>query len=601
MSILSNKITFIYKRGSEKLMNKLRNKYIFIPLIIAVISLTALLIINYSDKAKINKTYTEFLGDVNSNAVSAVYVTNSPKLNVTLKDGISYETDNPKSITLKEMLLTKGITVYEKSASAAKEAIPSVTLGVSLIVLLLMFLKSSSITSKGLLSVDSFDAQSVSEKKYTFDSIAGNEEAKESVNDIVDFLKNPEKYNSYGARMPKGIILYGEPGTGKTLMAKAVAGEAGVPFYAMSGSDFVQVYVGVGASRIRNLFKKAKSNGKAVIFIDEIDAIGKIRDSGKNGGSDERDQTLNALLTEMSGFNESDGIVVMAATNRLDMLDPALLRPGRFDRHIEISLPDLTAREEILSLHLKNKPVGDINIRDWAHKTAYFSGAKLESLVNEAAILACKEDCPYISDSHMDKAFSIVLAGYEKVNRDSIGERDKKITAYHEAGHALVSLIQLPTEKVSKVTIIPSTKGAGGYTLSIPEDTLYHNRTYLRNRIMVLLGGRAAEEIIFGQSQVTTGAYSDLKHTTSMITRMVTEYGMGETLGLLSLRELSNAAQVNSEKLIQECKEILDSLYEKTKALLIAEKGTLEKIAGALIEKETLHFDELMQIIKVKN
>lgn len=582
-------------------MNKLRKKYFLIPVVIAVLSLISLIVFNYSSRNNPTKPYTEFLGDVNNDAVSTVYVTASPKLKVIMRDGSSYETDNPKSITLKETLLTKGINVSEKSASTAKEVIPSVSLGLSLIALLVMFLKSSNITSKGLLSVDSLDTSAVVDKKYTFDSIAGNEEAKESVNDIVDFLKNPEKYSSYGARMPKGIILYGEPGTGKTLMAKAVAGEAGVPFYAMSGSDFVQVYVGVGASRIRGLFKKAKSNGKAVIFIDEIDAIGKIRDSSKNGGSDERDQTLNALLTEMSGFNESDGIIVMAATNRLDMLDPALLRPGRFDRHIEISLPDLTAREKILSLHFKNKPVGEINVRDWAHKTAYFSGAKLESLVNEAAILACKENSGYIADSHMDKAFSIVVAGHEKVNRDSIQERDKKITAYHEAGHALVSLIQLPKEKVSKVTIIPSTKGAGGYTLSIPEDTLYQNKEYLKNRIMVLLAGRAAEEIVFGKNQVTTGAYSDLKHTTSIITRMVTEYGMGETLGLLSLRELSGTATVNSESLIQECKEVLDSLYEKTKSLLNAERDTLERMTDSLIEKETLHYEELIELVKVKN
>lgn len=582
-------------------MNKLRKKYFLIPIIVAVLSLISLIVFNYSDRNKLTKAYTEFLGDVNKDAVSTVYVTSSPKLKVILKDGSSYETDNPKSTTLKEMLLTQGIKVSERSVSPAKEIIPSMTLGISLMILLVMFLRSSNISSKGLLSVESIDTSAVSDKKYSFDSIAGNEEAKESVNDIVDFLKNPEKYSSYGARMPKGIILYGEPGTGKTLMAKAVAGEANVPFYAMSGSDFVQVYVGVGASRIRNLFKKAKNNGKAVIFIDEIDAIGKVRDSSKNGGSDERDQTLNALLTEMSGFNESDGIIVMAATNRLDMLDPALLRPGRFDRHIEISLPDLAAREKIISLHLKNKPVGDVNLRDWAHKTAYFSGAKLESLINEAAILACKEGSPYIIDSHMDKAFSIVLAGHEKVNRDSIQDKDKKITAYHEAGHAIVSLFQLPKEKVSKVTIIPSTKGAGGYTLSIPEDTLYQNKSYLKNRIMVLLGGRAAEEIIFGKDHVTTGAYSDLKRTTSIITKMITEYGMGETLGLLSLGELSNAASINSESFIQECKDILDSLYEKTKALLKSEKELLEKVVDLLMEKETLHYDELMELVKVKN
>jgi cell division protease FtsH len=582
-------------------MNKLKNKYILIPVVVAILSIIALIAVDYTNRGNPGKAYNEFLNDLNSNSVSTVHVTNSPKIQVKLKDGTLYETDNPKSLSFKEMLLTKGVTVSEKSSSGAKEVIPSVTLGLSVLTVLVMFLRSSSIGAKGLLSVDSLDTQAVADKKHTFESVAGNEEAKESVKDIVDFLKTPEKYSAYGARMPRGIILYGDPGTGKTLLAKAVAGEANVPFYAMSGSDFVQVYVGVGASRIRSLFKKAKGQGKAVIFIDEIDAIGKMRDSNKNGGSDERDQTLNALLTEMSGFNESEGIVVMAATNRLDMLDPALLRPGRFDRHIEVSLPDLSAREKILSLHLKNKPIGDVDVKDLAHKTAYFSGAKLESLVNEAAILACKENSGYISNSHMDKAFSIVVAGHEKIDRKSITDRDRRITAYHEAGHALVSMLVLPEEKVSKVTIIPSTKGAGGYTLTIPEDTMYQNMEYLKNRIMVLLAGRAAEEIIFGKEYVTTGAYSDLQHTTNLITKMGTEYGMGETLGLLSLRGLSGIKAVNPENIIKECKSALDGLYEKTKALLMSEKESLDKITEALLDKETLQYKELMEMIKVKS
>lgn len=375
--------------------------------------------------------------------------------------------------------------------------------------------------------------------------------------------------------MPKGIILYGEPGTGKTLLAKAVAGEANVPFYAMSGSDFVQVYVGVGASRIRQLFKKAKGHGKAVIFIDEIDAIGKKRDNSKTGGSDERDQTLNALLTEMSGFNEKNGIIVMAATNRLDMLDEALLRPGRFDRHIEVSLPDLSAREKILNLHLKNKPTKSIDIKEWSQKTAYFSGAKLENLVNEAAILACKEESEFIENTHMDKAFSIVIAGYEKQNRDFIKEKDRKITAFHEVGHALVSLKILPNEKVSKVTIIPSTKGAGGYTLSIPEDSLYQNKDYLKKRIMVLLGGRAAEELVFGKDYITTGAHNDLKQCTNIAYHMVTQYGMGETLGLLNMQELMNL-NINKDSIIKECKNLVDNLYEETKNLLKKEGFALK-------------------------
>jgi cell division protease FtsH len=582
-------------------MNKLKKKYIIFPLITAVLSLAVLIFVNNSNLVNKTKAYNDFLVDMQQENITTVYLTNTSNITVRLKDGTVYRTDNPKSVDFKENLLTAGVTVAERAPSGVKEVLPAVTLGLSLLAVLFIFLKTTAVRSKGLFGVDALDSQAVSDSKYNFNSVAGNEEAKESVKDIVDFLKNPEKYARYGARMPRGIILYGDPGTGKTLLAKAVAGEAGVPFFAMSGSDFVQVYVGVGASRIRSLFKKAKSHGKAVIFIDEIDAIGKARDAGKNGGSDERDQTLNALLTEMSGFNENEGIIVMAATNRLDMLDSALLRPGRFDRHIEVMLPDVSAREKILSLHFKNKPVQDLDIRDWALKTAYFSGAKLESLTNEAAILACKDNSNFITDLHMDKAFSIVIAGHEKIDREGITEKDKKITAYHEAGHALVSLLMLPEDKISKVTIIPSSKGAGGYTLSIPEDKLYQNMAYLKNRIMVLLGGRAAEEIIFGKEYVTTGAYSDLKHTTNMITKMITEYGMGDTLGLLSFQEASSLAGANSQSIIEEAKTTVNELYEATKDLLMLEKTALEDMTKALLQRETLYAEDMNKYKKVKN
>lgn len=582
-------------------MKKMNKKYIIMSLITAVLSITTLIFLRIANTPSTYNPYTQFAEDLQNNNISTVHITNLPTIEVILKDGSKYKTDNPKSNNFKETLLVSGVNVSEKSPSSTIEILPSITLGLSLIMLLILFLRSSSVASRGFVSVDSLDTQAVNNKNYTFENVAGNEEAKESVKDIVDFLKNPEKYSSYGARMPRGIILYGDPGTGKTLLAKAVAGEANVPFYAMSGSDFIQVYVGVGASRIRSLFKKAKSHGKAVIFIDEIDAIGKSRDSNKSGGSDERDQTLNALLTEMSGFNENEGIIVMAATNRLDMLDQALLRPGRFDRHIEIMLPDVTAREKILKLHLNNKPVGDIDIRALSHKTSYFSGAKLESLVNEAAILACKEDSGYISNSHLDRAFSIVVAGHEKINRDAIKDKDKEITAYHEAGHTLVSMLMLPKEKVSKVTIIPSTKGAGGYTMSIPEDNMYHSMEYLKNRIMVLLGGRAAEEIIFGKSAITTGAYSDLKQSTNIITKMVTEYGMGETLGLLSLQELANIRTLDSQDIINECKDIINTLYDNVKVVLNREINHLEAITRALLDRETLEYDDLLKIIEVKN
>lgn len=314
-------------------------------------------------------------------------------------------------------------------------------------------------------------------------------------------------------------------------------------------------------------------------------------------GSEERDQTLNALLTEMSGFNEKQGIVVIAATNRLDILDSALLRPGRFDRHIEVSLPDISARKKILRLHMKNKPVNNINLGDLAKKTAYFSGAKLENLVNEAAILACKENSDYIENIHFEKAFSIVIAGHEKISRDYISDTDRKITAYHEVGHSIVSLKLLPQEKISKVTIIPSTKGAGGYTLSIPEDKMYQNKDYIIKRIMVLLGGRAAEEIIFGNNNITTGAYNDLKQSTNMITNMITKYGMGTSLGLLNIDELYEINYSVSNSVIEECKTTVENLYDKTKKLLLENKDLLENFTNALLENETMYENDIQKLL----
>lgn len=574
-------------------MGKIKNKIILFPIIVALISIVAMISINLYTNKNTYISYSNFLKDIDTKKISKVYITDTSKIEVKLKNGQIYQTDNPRSLNFKENLLKQGISISENSPMTLKELIPVITLITSLISIVFIALKNTKLKSKSFASIDALESEEVKPTGYNFESIAGNEEAKESVRDIVDFLKNPEKYNSYGARMPKGIILYGEPGTGKTLLAKAVASEAKVPFYAVSGSDFIQVYVGVGASRIRQLFKKAKNNGgKAVIFIDEIDAIGKKRSSQKMGGSEERDQTLNALLTEMSGFNESDGIVVIAATNRLDVLDEALLRPGRFDRHIEINLPDIHAREKILKLHLKNKPMGNIDITDWAKKTAYFSGAKIESLTNEAAILACKENSPKIEDIHIDKAFSIILAGYEKQNRDYIKNKDKKITAYHEVGHALITKQVLPNEKISKVTIIPSTKGAGGYTLSIPEDSLYQSKDYLLKRIMVLLGGRAAEEIIFGKDHITTGAHNDLQRSTSIAYTMVTQYGMGETLGLLNLAELSNKLNIDENNILNECKNLIDSIYNEVKQILLENKSVLDMLSGKLIEKETLYTED---------
>lgn len=579
----------------KNIIKNVKNKFILIPILTFILSLSFLIFISYKNSSIGYKSYTLFQKDLLDKRISTVYITDNPKIRIKLKDGSIYETDNPRTPNIKQTLLENNILVSEDYPTDSKQIYPGTLMLLSVISIIFMAVKNSEKVSKKTLAIDSLETTAVKDFNYTFENVAGNEEAKESVKDVVDFLKNPEKYASYGARMPKGIMLYGQPGTGKTLLAKAVAGEANVPFYAVSGSDFIQIYVGVGASRIRQLFKKARNNstGKAVIFIDEIDAIGKKRDgSNSSGGSDERDQTLNALLTEMSGFNEKKGIVVIAATNRLDMLDPALLRPGRFDRHIEITLPDISSRKKIIALHLNNKPVGNLNLHEWAQKTSYFSGAKIENLVNEAAIIACKENSRAIEDTHMDRAFSIILAGYEKKNRDYIKDMDKKITAYHEVGHALVSLKVLPNEKISKVTIIPSTNGVGGYTLSIPEDKLYENKDYLKKRIMILLGGRAAEEVIFGSNYITTGAHNDLQRSTHIAFNMITQYGMGETLGLLNMQELMKL-NINQDKIIEECKKLIDSMYYHTKNIIIENRPYLKKITELLIEKETLYAKDL--------
>lgn len=579
-------------------MKKLNSKFLIVPILIFVLSLSFLIYSNISLKTYKAKSYVEFRNDVSSNNILKVSFSSDENILVTLKSGEKYITDNPGTTNFKEELLNKSISVQSQNSAPLSKSLPSFGLMISVLWLAFYFIKNKNFSLAG-----GFELKKVSDNiktNYDFNMVAGNEEAKESLNDIVDFLINPDKYAKYGARIPKGVILYGEPGTGKTLLAKAVAGEANVPFYAMSGSDFMQMYVGVGASRVRDLFKKAKveGNGKALIFIDEIDAIGKIRDGSKqSSGSDERDQTLNALLTEMSGFSEKEGIVVIAATNRLDILDPALLRPGRFDRHIEVSLPDINARGKILALHLNNKPYGDINIREIAEKTAYFSGAKLESLINEAAILAAKENVDSITMSHIDNAFDIVVAGHEKKDRAYLTEKDRKITAYHESGHALCSVIRLPEDKVSKITIIPTTKGAGGYTLTIPKDSSYQTISNLKNKIMVLLAGRAAEEIIFGSDNITTGAYGDLKSSTEIITSMLSEYGMGNNLGLLKLSSLGGLGNSYGNLIIEEAKVLLEDLYNETKMLLQENIENLHVLAKELLIKETINEKELKNLI----
>ncbi len=441
---------------------------------------------------------------------------------------------------------------------------------------------------------------SPSDKKVTFADVAGLKEEKEELEEIVDFLKTPKKYIQVGARIPKGVLLEGSPGTGKTLLAKAVAGEAGVPFFSISGSDFVEMFVGVGASRVRDLFQDAKKNSPCIIFIDEIDAVARRRGSGLGGGHDEREQTLNQLLVEMDGFGINEGIIVMAATNRKDILDPAILRPGRFDRNVIVGRPDVGGREEILRVHAKNKPLGDdVDLRQIAQTTAGFTGADLENLLNEAAILAAKEDRVYIQQSDIRHAFVKVGIGPEKKSR-IVSEKERRITAYHEAGHAILFHVLPDVGPVYSVSIVP-TGAAGGYTMPLPEkDDMFNTKGHMLQEIVVSLGGRVAEEEIF--DDITTGASQDIKQATAIAKSMITKFGMSEKLGLINYdndsdevfigRDFGHTSRGYGEKVAstidEEVKRIIDECYDKAKTLLQEYHPVLESCAQLLLEKEKI-------------
>jgi cell division protease FtsH len=474
----------------------MKRKYLIILSVVFLIITAGLIGYHFLDTKQQDMSYPSFLEAVEKKEVEKVtFLENKNlfKVNLNTEENVEYLVPNPQTENFTEFLLLKGINVSYGTDGFTRFI--QVTFTFLVIGSVIWLAKRGNMSSN--LAEDS-NKKKQSSTTVTLDQVAGNAEAKLMVEDVIGFIKNPEKYSSVGAKMPKGLLFYGPPGTGKTLMAKAIAGEANVPFYAMSGSDFVQMYVGVGASRIRNLFKKAKKNEKAVIFIDEIDAIGKKRARSLSASNDERDQTLNALLTEMSGFHENTGIIVIGATNRLDTLDEALLRPGRFDRQIEIGLPDINARKKILSLYAKSKPLADdVDLEELAKSTVYFSGAMLENLLNEAAILAANEGKSVIGKNNIDTAFYTVIAGSPKIDRSFISDQDRKITAYHEAGHALATTLLLPEHYLSKVTIIPSVKGAGGFNLSIPKDTLFQTKKQIEANIKVLLAGRIAEELIY--------------------------------------------------------------------------------------------------------
>ena len=557
-------------------------------------------------------TYTSFVSAVQEKNVSDVYINQNSAVptgtvSVTLKDDGNTRKVNVSDVEQVEKLLTENQVEYRlsdvpKDSMLTTVVVPMlITLGGVFLIFFLMSRQNGGGNSKAMNFGKSRAKMSTkNEIKVTFRDVAGLREEKEELEEIVDFLKDPKKYIQVGARIPKGVLLEGPPGTGKTLLAKAVAGEAGVPFFSISGSDFVEMFVGVGASRVRDLFQDAKKNAPCIIFIDEIDAVARRRGSGLGGGHDEREQTLNQLLVEMDGFGVNEGIIVMAATNRKDILDPAILRPGRFDRDVIVGRPDVGGREEILKVHARNKPLGDdVDLKQIAQTTEGFSGADLENLLNEAAILAAKENRVYIQQSDIRHAFVKVGIGPEKKSR-IVSEKERRITAYHEAGHAILFHLLPDVGPVYSVSIIP-TGGAGGYTMPLPEkDDMFNTKGHMLQEITVSLGGRVAEEEIF--DDITTGASQDIKQATAIAKSMITKFGMSERLGLINYdndsdevfigRDFGHTSRGYGEKVAgtidEEVKRIIDECYLKARTLIQEYHPVLEKCAQLLLEKEKI-------------
>ena len=557
-------------------------------------------------------TYTSFVSAVQEKNVSDVYINQNSAVptgtvSVTLKDDGNTRKVNVSDVEQVEKLLTENQVEYRlsdvpKDSMLTTVVVPMlITLGGVFLIFFLMSRQNGGGNSKAMNFGKSRAKMSTkNEIKVTFQDVAGLREEKEELEEIVDFLKTPKKYIQVGARIPKGVLLEGPPGTGKTLLAKAVAGEAGVPFFSISGSDFVEMFVGVGASRVRDLFQDAKKNAPCIIFIDEIDAVARRRGSGLGGGHDEREQTLNQLLVEMDGFGVNEGIIVMAATNRKDILDPAILRPGRFDRDVLVGRPDVGGREEILKVHARNKPLGDdVDLKQISQTTAGFSGADLENLLNEAAILAAKENRVYIQQSDIRHAFVKVGIGPEKKSR-IVSEKERRITAYHEAGHAILFHLLPDVGPVYSVSIIP-TGGAGGYTMPLPEkDDMFNTKGHMLQEITVSLGGRVAEEEIF--DDITTGASQDIKQATAIAKSMITKFGMSERLGLINYdndsdevfigRDFGHTSRGYGEKVAgtidEEVKRIIDECYLKARTLIQEYHPVLEKCAQLLLEKEKI-------------
>ncbi len=567
-------------------------------------------------------THQEFMVAVENDAIEFVQINQNQQpptgsLEIWLRDG-DKTVVAVSDVTEMETLFNENGIDYTMENVPQDNYLVSIILpvAISAVVIMFMFMYMNAKVSSGgggnakMMNFGKSRARMSRTNSVNFSKVAGLEEEKEELEEIVDFLKNPKKYTDVGARIPKGVLLVGPPGTGKTLLAKAVAGEAGVPFFSISGSDFVEMFVGVGASRVRDLFEDAKKNAPCIVFIDEIDAVARRRGTGMGGGHDEREQTLNQLLVEMDGFGINEGIIVMAATNRVDILDPAILRPGRFDRKVAVGRPDIKGREEILMVHAKDKPLGDdVDLKKIAQTTAGFTGADLENLLNEAAILAAKKARRYIEQADIEQAFVKVGIGAEKKSK-VISEKEKKITAYHEAGHAIL-FHELPdVGPVHTISIIPTGMGAAGYTMPLPEkDEMFNTKGKMLQTIMVALGGRIAEEIIFGD--VTTGASQDIKQATSIARAMVTQYGMSDRIGMINYgsddnevfigRDLAHTRSYGEEvasEIDSEVKRIIDECYEKAKQIILSKEAVLHQCCELLIEKEKIgreEFDTLFE------
>lgn len=601
-------------------MNKtIRSIVLYVLIFVAIYAMVQLYSGNIEQRTEID--YTHLIKYINSEQVKSITLAGNV-VTGTLKDGTAFNSRVPDVTNFMNLInpyILANKIDFKSEAQAGPpwwvQILPSLFLIVVFVILWYVFMQQAQ--GGGGNKVMSFGksrARMVTDekKKVTFKDVAGADEEKEELQEIVEFLKYPKKFLDLGARIPKGVLLVGPPGTGKTLLAKAVAGEAGVPFFSISGSDFVEMFVGVGASRVRDLFEQAKKNSPCIIFIDEIDAVGRHRGAGLGGGHDEREQTLNQLLVEMDGFSVNEGIIVIAATNRPDILDPALLRPGRFDRHITVGIPDIKGREEILKVHSRNKPLAsEVSLQVLARRTPGFTGADIENLMNEAALLTARKGMKQITMVELEEAITRVIAGPEKRSK-VISEKDKKLVAYHEAGHAVVAKLLPNTPPVHEVTIIPRGR-AGGYTMLLPEeDKYYMSKSEMMDEIVHLLGGRVSESLVL--NDISTGAQNDIERATSIARKMVTEYGMSERLGPMTFgtdndeifigRDLGRARNYSEEvasDIDREMKKIIEECYKKAETLLKENMDRLHRVARALIEKEKLNAEEFEKVFNEGN